>query len=157
MANSNYTNISDIKDYWLQNIAPNYFDFENTNNYQVGIFGYINEVMAEATEDGFSAANIARKEFYPVSAQYMSSFYKMAALQKIGLPVATAASCDAILLLNQDEVLNNSTEKNGIRTCVIDNTVSIAADNIPFSLLYPIVLLGSPINMYLSRPVVPTS
>ena len=146
VANKKYTSSAELQDFWTNNIAPNYFDFENVNNYRAGLFGYVNEVMSTITMDAHSALNIARREFYPVSAQNAQSIYKMAALQKIGLPVATAASCDAILLLNQDEVLNNSTEKNGIRTCVIDNTVSIAADNIPFSLLYPIVIVSKNTN-----------
>ena len=41
-SSANYTNIGDIKDYWLKNIAPNYFSFEDINTYSTGIFGYIN-------------------------------------------------------------------------------------------------------------------
>ena len=144
--NKKYTSSAELQDYWTNNIAPKYFDFDNVNNYRAGIFGYINEVMSTVTMDAHNALNIARREFYPVSAQNAQSIYKMAALQKIGLPVATAASCNAILLLNQDEVLSNSTEKNGVRTCVIDNSASIAADNIPFSLLYPIVIVSKNTN-----------
>ena len=143
MANSNYTNISDIKDYWLQNIAPNYFDFENTNNYQVGIFGYINEVMAEATEDGFNATNIARKEFYPVSAQYMSSFYKMAALQGIDPPMTIPSQCNAMLIIPQHEIIENSTVSNGVYECTIDSCLKIFADNLQFMLDYPIKILST--------------
>ena len=48
-SSANYTNIGDIKDYWLKNIAPNYFSFEDINTYSTGIFGYINEVMGTTT------------------------------------------------------------------------------------------------------------
>lgn len=144
--NKKYTSYAELQDFWIKNIAPNYFDFENINNYRAGIFGYINEVMSTVTMDTHNALNIARREFYPVSAQNAQSIYKMAALQKIGLPVATPASCNAVLLLNQDEVLSNSTDKGGVRTCVIDNSVSIAANNIPFSLLYPIIIISKNTN-----------
>ena len=42
----NYTNLSELKSYWIDKIAPNYFNLTNYNNYNIGIFGYVNEVMA---------------------------------------------------------------------------------------------------------------
>ena len=92
-SSANYTNIGDIKDYWLKNIAPNYFSFEDINTYSTGIFGYINEVMGTTTEDAFNATNIARREFYPITAQYLSSLYKMATLQSIEIPLTIPAQC----------------------------------------------------------------
>ena len=77
----NYTNISEIKSYWLETIAPHYLDLNNINNYNSGIFGYVNEVMGNTTEDAFNATAIARREFYPVSAQFISSLYAMGTLQ----------------------------------------------------------------------------
>ena len=88
---ANYTNIGDIKDYWLKTIAPNYINFEDINTYESGIFGYVNEVMANTTEDAFNATNIARREFYPITAQYLSSLYKMATLQSINIPLTVPA------------------------------------------------------------------
>lgn len=141
-----YTSTAEVQDYWINQIAPNYFDFDVVNNYRSGVFGYINEVMATVTMDTHQAINVARREFYPVTAQYPTSIYKMAALQKLGLPMATPASCKAVLLLDRDEVISNSTYKNGVYTCVIDNTVQILADDIPFSLLYPIVIISNNTN-----------
>lgn len=133
----------EIQDFWLKNIAPNYFDFSNTNNYRAGVFGYINEVMSTIASDAFNALNIARREFYPVSAQNPKSLYKMAALQQLSIPLAVPATCNAVLLLNRDEVIANSTYKNGAYTCVIDDTTQIYADGLQFSLLYPIVIIST--------------
>lgn len=141
-----YTSAVEMQDMWINNIAPNYFDLENVNNYRTGIFGYINEVMSTSLMDTYHAINVARREFYPVSAQNPQSIYKMAALQQIDLPRATPASCKAILLLNRDEIIENSTQKNGVYTCVIDNTCKILADKIPFSLLYPITIISKYTN-----------
>ena len=141
-----YTSTADVQDFMINNIAVNYFDFENVNNYRTGLFGYINEVISQITMDTHNAINIARREFYPVTAENPRSFYKMAALQKIGLPLVTPGQCKAVLLLDRDEVINNSSYKNGIYTCVIDNTASIMADNIPFTLLYPIVIVSNEAN-----------
>lgn len=141
-----YTSTAELQSYWINQIAPKYFDFDVVNNYRSGIFGYINEVMSTATMDTHQAVNIARREFYPVTAQFPTSIYKMAALQKIALPMATPASCKAVLLLDRDEVISNSTYKNGVYSCVIDNTAQIIADNVPFSLLYPIVIISNNTN-----------
>lgn len=137
-----YTNISDIKKFWLEEIAPKYFDMQNTNNYQVGVFGYINEIIGNTAEDAFNAINVARREFYPVTALYKSTLYKMAATQRIGLPMTTPASSRAILLLQEKEIINNATYNNGLYTFVIDNTLEIMADNIPFLLDYPIIIIS---------------
>lgn len=141
-----YTSTAEVQDFMINNIAVNYFDFENVNNYRTGLFGYINEVISQITMDTHNAINIARREFYPVTAENPRSFYKMAALQKIGLPLVTPGQCKAVLLLDRDEVIDNSSYKNGIYTCVIDNTASIMADNIPFTLLYPIVIVSNEAN-----------
>lgn len=137
-----YSNLSEIKKYWLEEIAPNYFDMENTNNYQVGIFGYINEIIGNTAEDSFNAINIARREFYPVTAQYKQSLYKMAATQKIDLPLTTPASSKAILIFKEDEIVSNGTYNNGVYTCVIDSSLQIMAGDIPFLLDYPIVIIS---------------
>ena len=128
-----YTSTAELQEYWLENIAPNYFDMTKINNYRVGIFGYINEVMSTVTMDTHNSINIARREFYPVTAQIPQSIYKMAALQKVGLPVATPATCKAVLMLDVDEIIENSSYRNGNYTCVIDSTAEILAEDIPFS------------------------
>ena len=144
MANNaaNYTNIGDIKDYWLKTIAPNYFDFEDINTYGTGIFGYINEIMANTTEDAFNATNIARREFYPITAQYMSSLYKMATLQSIDIPLTVPAQCKCALLIPQEEIIENSTYSNGVYKCTIDDCLKINADNLQYMLDYPINIIS---------------
>lgn len=137
-----YLNIADIKDHWLKVIAPNYFDFDNYNNYQVGIFGYVNEVMGEAVEDAFSAVSTARREFYPITAEYMSSLYKMATLQQIDIPLTTPAHCKCALILNQQEVIDNSIFENGIYTCTLDSCMKIMCDNLQFMMDYPVKIIS---------------
>ena len=146
MAIPSYISIADIQEYWKTNIAPNYFDFDNINNYRTGMFGYINEVMGNTTEDVFNAINISRREFYPITAKNKQSFYKMAAIRKIPLPLTTPASCKAFIIIPQHEIISKSTYSNGVYTCVIDNTIKFMADNIPFMLQYPIVILSKKVG-----------
>jgi len=142
----NYGSSAEIQNYWIENIAPNYFDFDNINNFRAGIFGYINEVMSVSLMDTHNSINIARREFYPVSAINPRSFYKMAALQQIGLPTAVPARCKAFLLLDQKQVLENSKMNNGVYTCVIDRTARIMANDKEFCLLYPIIIVSSEVS-----------
>lgn len=137
-----YTNLSDIKSYWINTIAPNYLDFNNVNNYSVGIFGYVNEVMANTTEDAFNAIAIARREAYPVTAQFTSSMYAMATLQSIEIPLTTPASCKCALIIPQDEIIENSTFKDGLYECTIDNCLKIFAGDLQFMLDYPIKIIS---------------
>ena len=141
-----YTSTADVQEQWLNNIATNYFDFDKISTYRAGIFGYINEVMATVTMDTHQAMNIARREFYPVTAQFPQSIHKMASLQKKDLPMVTPGICHAVLLLDESEVLQYSSKSRTsvTKTCVIDSSAQIMADNIPFSLLYPIVILSNP-------------
>ena len=139
-----YTSIASIKRYWTEKIAPDYFDFTNTNNYNVGVFGYVNEVMGEATEDAFNTVAIARREFYPITAQFTSSLYAMATLQNITIPLTSPAVCKAILVIPQSEIIeySNDDDKDGLYECTIDNTLKIFAGDLQFMLDYPIKILS---------------
>ena len=126
----------------MDTIAPNYFDFNNVNNYNAGIFGYVNEVMANTTEDAFNATAISRREFYPVTAQYTASLYAMATLQSIDIPLTTPATCKCALIIPQQEIIDNSTFTNGVYECTIDNCLRIFAGDLQFMLDYPIKILS---------------
>ena len=140
--NADYTSISSIKSYWIDKIAPNYFNFNDTNNYHVGIFGYINEIMANTTEDAFNATAIARREFYPATAEFTSSLYAMATLQSIEIPLTKPAICKCALIIPQQEIIDNSTYNDGVYECTIDNCLKIFAGDLQFMLDYPIKIIS---------------
>lgn len=137
-----YTSATDIKKYWTSTIAPQYFNLDNINNYNIGIFGYINEIMANTTEDGFNAITTARREFYPVTAQFTSSLYAMATLQSISIPLTTPATCKCALIIPQSEIIDNSTFRNGLYECTIDSCLKIFAGDLQFMLDYPIKIIS---------------
>lgn len=141
-----YSGIGNIKEQWLNNIAPNYFDMDDVNNYQTGIFGYINEVMANTTEDAFNAVVSARSEFYPITAQFKRSLNRMAIIQQVDLPMSTPAVLKATLVIPEKEILEASTYSNGIYTFVLDNTMKAMAGDIPFMLDYPIIIISKKIG-----------
>lgn len=143
MATKKITSSESMVDFWINEVAPNFLDLEDTNNYSQGLFGYINKVMADSVIDVSNAVGIARREFYPISAQHISSLYKMAATQKISPPTIIPGSIkNGTLIVDQQSVLTNSTVSNGLYTCVIDNTMVIKAGEKPFLLDYPIIILS---------------
>lgn len=142
MAFTDYTTSANALDAWLEDIAPHYFDFDATELHRTGVFGYINEVMSQSELDAHHAVTIARREFYPTTALYRKNLFKMAALHQLGYPLATAAVCTATLMFKEEELLKYATRIDGSTfEFVVDNSMIIMADDIPFMLDYPIVII----------------
>lgn len=150
MGYKDYTEKATSMEHWLTKIAPNYFDFDTEELYRVSQFGYINEVMNTIENDTHTAVSIARREFYPNTAKYLKSFYKMAALQEISYPMANPAIATAVLILKESDIIQYGTplSKTTVNTntdsyqFVLDNTLKIYAGNIPFMLDYPIIIMA---------------
>ena len=140
MAYVDYTDKDVSMKKWLEEISPKYFDFDTSELYMTSQFGYMNEVMATVENDTHHSVSIARREFYPTTAHYLKSFYKMAALQQISYPLANPATATAILILRESDILTYGVydDKTGVRTFVLDNTSVFYAGSIPFMLDYPI-------------------
>ena len=105
MAYTNYTAPTEALSQWLETIAPMYFDFDTKQLHRTGVFGYINEVMATTNMDTYHGVTVARREFYPNTANYTKSLFKMAALQQIDYPMAHAGVATAVLMLHESEIL----------------------------------------------------
>ena len=122
MGYKDYTEKATSMEHWLTKIAPNYFDFDTEELYRVSQFGYINEVMNTIENDTHTAVSIARREFYPNTAKYLKSFYKMAALQEISYPMANPAIATAVLILKESDIIQYGTPLS--KTTVNTNTDS---------------------------------
>lgn len=152
MAYTDYSDKSTSMNKWLEEIAPKYFDFPAEEIHRASQFGYMNEVMATIENDTHHAVSIARREFYPTTAKYLKSFYKMGALQRISYPLANPAIATAVLIIKQDDILKYGYLRNSNfissdgggdeYNFTIDNTMTILAGNIPFMLDYPIKILA---------------
>ena len=138
---ADYTSQSSVTADWLRDIAPKYFDFDQTNNYRTGVFGYTNEVMANVVEDTFNAVTISRREFYPTQAQYVNSIYRMGALHELDAPMSIPARVNAILVIREADILPYLQDPSDVYT-ISDETV-FAAGDIPFMLDYPVLISGA--------------
>ena len=137
-----YIDPSTCVEYWINEISPKYFDFDTANLHRSGVFGYVNEVMATTENDSVRGIATARREFYPTTANYVKSFYKMGALQQISYPLATPCTATATLLIKESDIINYAEYSNDMYRFVIDNTLQIMAGNIEFRLDYPIIILA---------------
>ena len=168
MSYTDYSDKSVSMNKWLEEIAPKYFDFPAENIHRASQFGYMNEVMATIENDTHHAVSIARREFYPTTAKYLKSFYKMGALQRISYPMANPAVATAVLIIRQDDILKYGYVKNSdfisnngggdLYEFVLDNTMLIYAGSVPFMLDYPIrILAKKPTKVFTSNTAVVTS
>ena len=73
MGYTDYTTPTEAVNQWVEAIAPMYFDFDTSQLHRTGVFGYINEVMATANMDTYHGVAVARREFYPTTANYTKS------------------------------------------------------------------------------------
>ena len=138
----NYSSIADIQEFWITDIASQYFDFNDTNNYKVGMFGYVNEVMSTVTQDAFNTINIAKREYYAATAENIDSFYKMAGNYDINIPLVKPAKANIVLFIAEGDIVRHGTLSNGTYTFILDNSLEIFADQIQFTLDYPIRILA---------------
>ena len=140
MAYIDYTDPSQAMERWITEIAPKYFNFDTSELHRSGIFGYVNDVMATVSTDGSRAMSNARREFYPTTAIWEKSFYKMGALHKLSYPLANPAKATMLIMLKESEIINYAEVINGKYKFVLDNNMTILAGEIEFMLDYPIII-----------------
>lgn len=137
-----YTSAADIVNYWIKNVDPRYFNMDNVNTYRAGTLGMITDIMATTTEDIAHGVMLARREFYPNTAQYLKSLYLHAASRYMDAPMATPATANILLMIQQSDILQYGTTEGDLHTFVLDDTFIAYVDDIPFMLDYPITILS---------------
>lgn len=135
-----YTSIYKIKQFMSSEIAPKYFDIQNIDTTNVGLFGYVTEALANNVEDSYLATTMLFKEIFPVTAEDPESIFLMAALFQMDNHFATPATLGFNILINEDDVIEHATFANGFYTLNIDRDMIIMVDGIPFMLDYDIAL-----------------
>lgn len=135
-----------IKEYFSNNVAPKYFNLDNIDDTNVGLFGYITEILANNIEDSFFATTMLFKEIFPVTAEDSESIYLMAALFQMDNHFVTPSTVKFNILIAEDDVISHSTFSDGIYTLNIDRGAKISIEDIPFSLDYDIKILSKKID-----------
>lgn len=131
---------ANIKEYIIENIAKKYIPLRNQSNYRVGIFGHINEMMADAIEDTAVSVKTMYPELFPNKAQLPESIYAYAALAKYDNFNAKPATGKFYLVIYEDELIQALDRTGEVPRYTIPDDTVFYVDNIPFMLDYPIVL-----------------
>ena len=140
-----YTSNYNIKDFAVNEVAPNYFDEELINGYNIGTIGYITDLYANATEDMFNTVPVLMNEIFPNTCQFPSSIYNSAAIFGNEDVFAKPARLTAVLLINEQDVLRYATSSNeDFKTYTIDEHTYIKVEQYEFKLDYAIKISVKP-------------
>lgn len=137
-----YESAAEITKYWLEEVAPKYFDPTKINTYRAGTFGYMNDIFSSSVEDGFHAMMISKREVLPNTAQYLKSLYTHAASRFMDAPMAIPATANVLLMIQQSDILKYGEDEGNVHTFVLDDTFTAKAGDIQFMLDYPINIIS---------------
>lgn len=140
MANqlTNYTSVYNIKDFISKDIAQKYFDLDDINQYNIGVFGYLSDIESSTTEDISNMISTYIKEIFPNLADISESIYSYSGLYDVQNMFATPSSTNIILFVNEADILRNG-QRNGTQyEFFIDSNLVIDIDGHEFSPDYDI-------------------
>lgn len=134
-----------LEDNWINNIAKKYFDITDINLLKVGLFGYVNEVMASAVEDHYEHELIMSNEIFPNKAVIPNSIYAYTALARYDDFNAKPSTIYFSLIMKKDDIIKQSVDtKYGYKELIIKKySRLIVDDTIPFMLDYDIRIIST--------------
>lgn len=105
----NISNASNQQD-WLESIAPKKFDnLDDYNLLRTGLFGYINEVFGNATENITFMTMSFYEEIFPNKAKLANSIYNNAALAQYEDFHATPARMSFVMAIKKKDLIDTAT------------------------------------------------
>ena len=138
MTVKDYSSLYNIKEFMKNEVAPTYFDMEQISDLNIGIFGYISEILATNVEDSMLVTTMLFKEQFPVIAEKPESLYLCASLFQLENLFATPSTVNFILLLNEDSIMKNGAEVNEFVQLDIDSNMDINIEDKHFMLDYDV-------------------
>ena len=131
---SNYS----IKDYIKNTIAVNYFDFDDIDSLNIGIFGCLTDVEASSTEDISNIISTYAKEIFPNLAEIPESIYSYAGAYNVTDLFAKPGSAGFVLFLNESDITKNGTKNGSQYEYYLDAGTKIRVADYDFILDYDI-------------------
>lgn len=140
MAERDYSSIYSIKDFMINNVAPNYFDMDAINQLNVGLLGYVTEIAANSTEDTFNSISTFVREIFPNQAQIPETLYTFAANLQIEDLFATPSELNVALFINERDIVTLGARKESVYEFVLDSDLIVDIEGKQFMLDYDIVV-----------------
>lgn len=138
MATRDYSTIHNIKKFVMDQIAPKYFNMDETNDLHVGALGFMTELVGSSSEDAFNTVSVYLNEMFPHLAIMPETIYNNATLFKIDGGFGTAAESTMYLFIPEDIVINNGTKNGDIYEFILDSDMIIDVEDLHFMLDYSI-------------------
>lgn len=135
-----YSDNFSIKEMAKETLVPKYFEGKDVSDLNVGLLGYTTELISDGLEDTFNTVSTLHEEMFPNRAKLPSSILSHAAIFQLSNGMANAASCDFILLMKEQYVIDNFQQENGNNVFYIDKDTKILVEDIVFTLDYDIVI-----------------
>lgn len=108
MNDINVINKYSVEEYLHKKIAPTYLNLDTNSNYRVGVYGYVNEVVATGTSMVASSLSELFTEIFPNTARMPESIMKYASLANVEGIYAKPSIMDIILVIDEDYIINRS-------------------------------------------------
>ena len=147
MANLNlYNSTQYIEDEWL-NLVSKYFPDDNISLMKTGLFGYVNEIMAQEVKNSMYHKNFIYDEYLLNTASTSKSIYNFAKLYNVPIDNATPAKVSAVLairdsdLVKESVVLDNLADNGNIEQSIISRKTEFTINGKQFLLPYDIQIL----------------
>lgn len=134
----NYSSIYNLKNYLITSVAPKYFNMDEVNDLNVGLLGFITEILGTIGEDNFNTTTTYLNEIFPNKAILPETIYNTAAMFQDGDIFAKPAEMVGWLFVLEDDILNNATISGNQKEFFIDSDLNIHVENIQFMLDYDI-------------------
>lgn len=136
----NRVSMYDQLQYYNDYLAPKYFDMENLDTSRLGLFGYINELMADTTSDVINENSVLFNEIFFKKAQIPESILSYAAQYRIEDINAKPAKMEFAIAINEASILARAqTDNSGNDYFIIDSDSEIfVEENFKYMLDYDI-------------------
>ena len=136
-----YSSIYNLKDYASKELAPKYFNMDEVNDLNVGLLGFVTEMLSTIAEDGFNTTTTYLNEIFPNKAILPETIYNDAAMFQEDDIFATPAEMMAWLFVSEKDIISNGTivpSSSGHKEFFIDSDLIINIEGIQFMLDYDI-------------------
>lgn len=139
-----YSSIYGVKDFIYNDIAPNYFeDLDDMSTLNVGLLGLTTDISSTVAFDAMQVISTYITQTLPGKATLPEFIYAHAANYGISDLFAPCATCRAVLIINQEYILENGTKNGKYIDYVIPDDIVIFVEDVRFSIPYPIRIRSS--------------
>lgn len=135
MATRDYSSINSIKSFAMNELAPKYFNMNETNDLNIGLLGYTTELVGTISEDSFNTITTYMNEIFPNLAVIPESIFNYGALFQIDSAFATAAQCNLLLFVPEEYIMKFATLVSGTTDLFefyLDSNMIISVEDIRF-------------------------